>query len=232
MSTINPEIPSEKATAASASDAPAPQPSVATGGKVSDGSKWSRALYRKWRALSQKWRATISLSSLTALVVLYTQVVVPRQPSQTSFKVTSADAKFLRLKVWNSGHKPSRLISYRLTFPGRLMIENARLDQTDGDSVIEPGSSNVILTVKELLPSCKPGRKNRFTKEDIESLLNRRDQTLLVKVEVEVQESGHLLELTAHPFNVQLQDEPPADLVKNFILGRIPDVDEAIACHG
>jgi hypothetical protein len=232
MSTISPETPSGNDIAASMSEAPAQEHTAAPENKMGGASKRWRSLSRKWRALSRKWRAAISLSSLTALVALYTQVVIPRMPSQTAFEVTSADSEFLRLKVWNTGHKPSRLISYRLRFPPQLMIEDARLDQVDGDTVIDPGSASVALTVKELLRSCKPGDKKRFLKRDIETLLRKRDSSLAVEVEVEIQESGHLLEMTPHPFIVPRKDKPAADLVKNFLLGRIPDVDDNDDCDG
>jgi hypothetical protein len=146
--------------------------------------------------------------------------------SRTSFKVTSIDAKVLHLKVWNTGRKPSRLVGYRLRFFGQLMIEDSTLDQADGDAVIQPGSSmNVGVTVKELLRSrLRPGGEERHTKNDVKAQLREHKQPLMLQVEVDVEESGHLWNLTDQPFVVTKIDRVSADRVKDFILGRIPDV--------
>jgi hypothetical protein len=146
--------------------------------------------------------------------------------SHTSFKVTSIDAKVLHLKVWNTGRKPSRLVGYRLRVFGQLMIDDATLDQADGDAVIQPGNSaNVGVTVKELLRSrLGPGSEERHTKDEIKAQLADPTKPLMLQVEVDVEESGRLWSVNDQPFVVTKADKVSADRIKNFILGRIPDV--------
>lgn len=146
--------------------------------------------------------------------------------SDTKVMVTSADSKVLHLKVWNTGRKPSRLVDYRLKFPSELMVENTALDQAEGDAVIEPGRPvSVSLTVKELSRSLKPGGKEHFTKDDIKSFLDKSGRLVTSQLEVDVEESGHLWQLSSQPFVIQRSDTLPTDRMKEFILGRIPDVD-------
>lgn len=146
--------------------------------------------------------------------------------SDTKFKATSNDTKVLHLKVWNTGRKPSRIVRYRLRFPRQLMLDDATLDQADGDAVIQPGNPvNVGVTVKEFVRSLRPGSKDdRYTKEEIKALLSDPKQPLILQMEIDVEESGHLWNLSDHPFVVPKTDKVSADRVKDFILGRIPDV--------
>ena len=146
--------------------------------------------------------------------------------SDTKFKVTSIDAKVLHLKVWNTGRKPSRIVGYRLRFSDESRLDDAKLVQVDGDAVINPGNPvNVGVTVNEFVRHLRPGSKDeQYTKDEIREWLSDQKHPLILQVEADVEESGHLWNLSDHPFVVSKTDAVSAGLIREFILGRIPDV--------
>lgn len=185
--------------------------------------------FQPWWRIFPKVTAALPVAAFLAMLsgIYSVATYLSDRNSDTRFMVASADANLLHLKVWNSGKKPSRLIRYRLKFSGNRMIEDAILDQAEGDAVIPFGVPvNVGLSVKELARSVKPGSNERYTKDEIaSSLSDDKSLAVTVEVEVDVEESGHLWQLISRPFVVPRSDPLQARSIKEFILGRIPDVD-------
>ena len=185
-----------------------------------------RAYQPGWRVVSNL-AAVLPVAAIVALVsgIYSAGTYLNDRNSNTRFMVTSADATDLHLMVWNTGKKPSRLTRFQLRFFGQPGIEDATLYLDDGDAVIEPGNPvKVGLSIKQLSRSLKPrSTDEHFTKKEIESWLKNHGQAM-IEVEVEIEESGHLWNLTDHPFVQPQRDKLTAGQMSEFILGRIPDV--------
>jgi len=186
----------------------------------------------------QDWRRHFSVSqaALALLIALFAVIAnlftagsyLAGRESNTTFKVSSNDSKFLYLKVWNTGQKPSTLTGFRLKFSDHLPIENATLDLAADDAVIVPGNPiKIAVTVKELaLTLLKVGGKERHGKPEVKALIDKQDQgPIMLTLEVDVEESGHLWNPTSRPFVATRKDTFSADRISKFILGRIPDYD-------
>lgn len=106
------------------------------------------------------------------------------------------------------------------------MIDDATLYQADGDNVIATGNAVTVgLSLNELSRSVRPGSRERYLKDDIRKFLEEHGQSLLVRVDVDIEESGHIWDPLSHRFVVQRSDTVPAANIEDFILGRLPDVD-------
>lgn len=147
--------------------------------------------------------------------------------SDTRFWVTNADANVVHLKVLNTGRKPSRLVGYRLKFIGPRLISDSTLYQVEGDNVIGIGAPVTVgLSLDELSRSRKLiDNKQRYLKTDVKNLLAKDGEIWLVRVEVDIEESGHFWEPFSSPFVVQRSDTVPATQLAKFIIGRLPDLD-------
>lgn len=186
-----------------------------------------KSYQRGWRVVSNLAAAFPVMAIIALGSALYTVgTYLYDRNSSTKFKVTSVDEKVVHLMVWNTGRKPSRLIAYRLSFLGQLPLEDTDLRQVEGDAVIESGKPGKVgLDVAELTRNLKPGGKEHYTKDEIEALVSAHDSPRKLQIEVTVEESGHLWNLTDGPFNTMMVDKVPAGSLKMFILGRLPDVD-------
>jgi hypothetical protein len=188
-----------------------------------------------WGSLSGGWRAVVAAAvAVSTIYGAYVIIIKFIDPSHTRFVVNNSDPKFIHLKVWNTGHTWSTLVGYRVRFPGELMVESTELTLATPDTIIEPQDAAhlVDLTVGKFTRRCNPATKRRYLKTDIEKVLRERSRTLIVTVEIDVQESGHFPEFRRNEFVVPRNATPTADLLTAFILGRIPDVDdEDIPCQ-
>ncbi|MEA2235714.1 MAG: hypothetical protein QOC81_438 [Thermoanaerobaculia bacterium] len=181
-----------------------------------------------WAFISGKGSPKSLVLGLAALLVALGVITRTIYPSRTECEANNSDRKFLQLKVRNKGGSPSTLISYRLEFPRELMIETTALQQASGDTVIEPvpEPARVYLTTIELTRACNPATKRRYLKTEIAKVLEARGGSLRVTLYVKVQESGQWFEIHRQPFVVERVTTASANLMKAFILGRIPDVDD------
>jgi hypothetical protein len=186
-----------------------------------------------WSSLGGAWRFVLAVAGALATLSGAWAIIMKLDPSHTGFDVNNSDAKFIHLKVWNTGHSWSRLVGYRVKFPSDLMVESAELTLATPDTIIEPQESAhaVDLTMSELIRGCNPATKRRYLKSDIDKVLRERSRSLIT-VEINVQESGHFPEFHRSPFVVPRSATVTGDLMLAFILGRIPDVDdEDIPCE-
>jgi hypothetical protein len=188
-----------------------------------------------WGSLSGAWRFVLGAAgAISTIYGAYAIIMKTLDPSHTGFGVNNSDPKFIHLKVWNTGHNWSQLAGYRVKFPGELMVEGTELTLATPDTIIEPQESAhlVDLTVSELIRGCNPATKRRYLKSDIDKVLRERSRSLIMTVEINVQESGHFPEFHRNPFVVPRNATVTGDLMVAFILGRIPDVDdEDIPCE-
>jgi len=150
--------------------------------------------------------------------------------SQTAFKVTGSDRNVLYVKVWNTGRKPSKLLSYTLRF-GSLPIGDATLeiikpDQQEAKSVIMPGQPvKVGLWVPHELELYDSGTLRRYSKDEIRALLkDDRYKTMPLTLVVNVEESNDSSDW--HPVNIVIpmrsfharSDTFPGDWASEFLL--------------
>ena len=111
--------------------------------------------------------------------------------SHTAFRVTGVNGRFLYLKVWNSGRRPSMVVGYHLKF-GNLPIEQVSLDLSDADqqegrSVIGLGEPiKIALTIPklELFKPAQPHQAHQiYNPVEVRKLIDNHLLTLQMDVE-------------------------------------------------
>jgi predicted nucleic acid-binding Zn ribbon protein len=115
----------------------------------------------------QNWWRHLTISQLTlSLLISLVAVFPPAITAITYFRdydshtyaiLTNADANAIDLYVWNTGRKPSAILTCVLNF-GDVPIQNAELDPVDRTKVVVPpnGYTTIKLTIPELKKEAKP----------------------------------------------------------------------------
>jgi hypothetical protein len=148
--------------------------------------KIARAEARKKERRRRQIRQAAVAALVLAAVLWY---VTAHLRSSTTMAVGAAQAKFIIVRMSNSGWKPSLLVTSRLKFDG-VPVEDAELVPIDADayrnSVPAAGFVDIRLRPKggELIPRCRDGRYVPLT-EIVDALPQRQ-----VSLEVDVREAG------------------------------------------
>jgi hypothetical protein len=149
--------------------------------------------YKKRRRLQRISAASAALLIVLALIAGTCYV---NRPSNTHVAVLDkADSAHIYAQVWNTGGKPSELMSYWLKF-GRLPVgggESATVNEAElrpsriyavkDANIIEPGSKvTIALFLDELSGLPKPGRPERYNVDEISNQLGDDPVTLEICV--------------------------------------------------
>jgi predicted nucleic acid-binding Zn ribbon protein len=115
--------------------------------------------------------------------------------SHTRFKVTSSDKDHVVLKAWNTGRKPSTLLSYRLIFNGlpdkEMTLDLSHSDKLEAKNVIAPGAP-VRIALTNPLPAMIPEsrRGKQYLASEIDELRKKPLSDLTMTLEIDVEESN------------------------------------------
>jgi hypothetical protein len=149
--------------------------------------------------------ALVGLCSLISAIYFGLPYVLQRN-SHVGIEVTGADENHVYVKVSNTGHKPAKLVGYRLVFDDlprkEIALGLSHADTKTQNSIIEPGASNKI-GITTLLPDdieSEALREKQYTDMELASLLRKQYLAVPITLEIDVTESndpGNLWVLTA-----------------------------------
>jgi hypothetical protein len=141
--------------------------------------------------------------------------------SHTRFKVTGSDQSHVYLRIWNTGRKPSALLSYRLKFADlpaakELTLQQFNEDEKKATNLIVPGKDPVSialgLPLREELPAAQQSKQ--YTSDELRTLRQKPLNEISVILEIDVEESDD--EGTSQP----RRDQFKADRI-NKLIGRL-----------
>lgn len=173
-----------------------------------------------------------TISTLIGGFVIVCSAVIPAilyvsdYHSHTAFKVAAVNGRFLYVKVWNSGRKPSAIVGYQLKF-GHLPIETVSLDLSDDDqqegrNVIVSGSPVKIALTIGKLELREPGHpKHVYSRQNIKELL--KDQLLTLELQVEESHNSPVpgfFRRSPKRFESRVDTFPAASIVE-FLMNRM-----------
>ena len=117
--------------------------------------------------------------------------------SHTRLKVTGAEQNLIYLKVWNTGRKPSTLVTYRLKFDGLPKAKELTLQQfnetstPEAQNLILPGKDPVTISlglpIRADLP--EPQRSKQYSDDELGPLKKAPLGQISAVLEVDVEES-------------------------------------------
>jgi hypothetical protein len=145
--------------------------------------------------------------------------------SDTKLKVTTSDDARIYVMVWNTGRKPSTLVSYRLIFdqmPRReFLFELSDKDQPVTANVIVPGNPIKIglsLVAAESIPTSAQGRQ--YTDQNRRDLLHSNWTERPLTLEIDVEESDDPCTFCFSPrLHHTRSDHFPANRIEKFLRG-------------
>jgi hypothetical protein len=182
-------------------------------------------LYQDWRRHVPIYGTIVALcvgiiAAGTAVKGVWTYV--SDYDSNTRFKVTSSDADHVYLKVWNTGHRPSTLVAYRLLFDesreNEVLLDLDTRTREAGNNVIDPGVPVKIGLTRALLTEPYSNHVEQYRAERVKhalagKLFNDVPMTLIVDVEESSDSSGE-----SHQ---ERRDRFTANRIHEFIEGSI-----------
>ena len=142
--------------------------------------------------------------------------------SRTAIERAEADSKAIQLDLKNNGASPSKIVDFRLILPPELPIDEPQLELVRNANarfpIVDLGATKLRLTVGEL-------RTRKVCKDEMTRLLER-DQTVAMRIELDVEETGPWWRpFSKKPFVAPRSAGFSAEDTREFILGRIPDYD-------
>ena len=188
-----------------------------------------------WRIFFSATTPTIAWS--TAFLAVFSAVIsggsrIRGRESQTGFKVTGANVGRIHIQAWNSGQKPSMLLSYRLEID-----DKTKVDVSEDKLILTPASRNKKQSAEEVekriiilkgppqkidlgpitgfkATACRPSEKRP------DCILRIRDQLrgTTFTLRVQVQESGRWWNTTPHLVTKRDQ-KVPGDVIEDFFIG-------------
>jgi hypothetical protein len=117
--------------------------------------------------------------------------------SHTMLKVTGASDSQVYLKIWNTGRKPSALLSYRLKFDQLSKGKEITLQQpiedvlSDSTSVIAPGKEPITIKLgrPRLVDLSDNQHQAQYSEEELRTLRGKEFGSVPVTLEIDVEES-------------------------------------------
>jgi len=121
---------------------------------------------------------------LSILIILAIRFLNPTSNTSVTFTRAGSGGTTIYAHVQNTGRAPSTMRSYWLRFGGGPIDDANLVPVSNTPSVIPAGGqADIVLLVRQLTPSRRPGTSDRYTCTEVDSLLKNKNVTLDIGVD-------------------------------------------------